>query len=97
MDRDEFIITVYCLVWEPYQVINNIYALRHGGFAPPLSDEEVLTLELCGAYCKLAPDKDRFGDCRPPYAPFFPRLSARTRFVRQAATSGRSKPPFSSG
>ena len=28
MDRDEFIITVYCLVCEHYGVIKNIYPLR---------------------------------------------------------------------
>jgi hypothetical protein len=37
MDRDEFIITVYCLVCEHYQVIKNTYPLRRGGFAPALS------------------------------------------------------------
>lgn len=39
MDRDEFIITVYCSVCEHYQVIKNTYPLRRGGFAPALSDE----------------------------------------------------------
>jgi len=85
MDRDEFIITVYCLVCEHYQVIKNIYSLRRGGFAPALSDEEVITMELCGEYFKLATDKDLFGYFRTHYAHFFPRLSERTLFVRQAA------------
>jgi hypothetical protein len=73
------------LVWEPSQVSKNLYALRRGGFAPALSDEEVLTRELCGAYFQLATATDLLGDLRPPYAPFFPRLSDRTRFVRPAA------------
>ena len=91
MDRDEFIITVYCLVCEHYQVIKNIYSLRRGGFAPALSDEEVITMELCGEYFKLATDKDLFGYFRTHYAHFFPRLSERTLFVRQAATLGQVK------
>jgi hypothetical protein len=85
MDRDEFIITVYCLVCEHYQVIKNTYRLRHGGFAPALSDEEVLTLEICGEYFKLATDKDLFTYFRTHYAHFFPHLRDRTLFVRQAA------------
>ena len=85
MDRDEFIITVYCLVCEHYQVIKNTYALRRGGFAPALSDEEVLTLEICGEYFKLATDKDLFMYFRTHYAHFFPHLKERTLFVRQAA------------
>jgi hypothetical protein len=85
MDRDEFIVTVYCLVCEHYQVIKNTYSLRRGGFAPALSDEEVITLELCGEYFKLPADKDLFGYFRSHYAHFFPQLTDRTLFVRQAA------------
>lgn len=85
MDRDEFIITVYCLVCEHYRVIKNTYPLRRGGFAPALSDEEVLTLEICGEYFKLATDKDLFTYFRIHYAHFFPHLKDRTLFVRQAA------------
>ncbi len=85
MDRDEFIITVYCLVCEHYQVIKNIYPLRRGGFAPALSDEEVITMEICGEYFKFSTDKDLFTYFRTHYAHFFPRLTDRTLFVRQAA------------
>jgi hypothetical protein len=85
MDRDEFIITVYCLVCEHYQVIKNTYSLRRGGFAPALSDEEVIPLELCGEYFKLPADKDLFAYFRAHYAHFFPHLTDRTLFVRQAA------------
>jgi DDE family transposase len=85
MDRDEFIITVYCLVCEHYQVIKNAYPLRRGGFAPALSDEEVITMEICGEYFKFSTDKDLFAYFRTHYAPFFPQLADRTLFVRQAA------------
>lgn len=34
MDRDEFIITVYCLVCEHYQAIKATYPLGRGGFPP---------------------------------------------------------------
>jgi Transposase DDE domain len=91
MDRDEFIITVYCLVCEHYQVIKNTYPVRRGGFAPALSDEEVMTMEICGEYCKLATDKDLFAYFRSHYRHFFPRLTDRTLFVRQAANLWRVK------
>ncbi len=85
MDRDECIITVYCLVCEQYQVIKNTYPVRRGGFAPALSDEEVITMELCGEYFKLTTDKDLFAYFRAPYSHFFPQLTERRLFVRQAA------------
>jgi DDE family transposase len=85
MDRDEFIITVYCLVCEHYQVIKSLYPLRRGGFDPALTDEEIITLELCGEYFKLSTDRDIFAYFRTHYAHFFPRLTERTLFVRQAA------------
>ena len=91
MDRDEFIITVYCLVCEHYQVIKDTYPLRRGGFAPALSDEEVITMEICGEYFKLSTDKDLFGYLRMHYRHFFPRLRDRTLFVRQAANLWQGK------
>jgi PAS domain-containing protein len=91
MDRDEFIITVYCLVCEHYRVIKSQYPLRRGGFAPALTDEEVITMEICGEYLKLPTDKDLFAYFRTHYAHFFPCLTDRTLFVRQAANLWRVK------
>jgi DDE family transposase len=91
MERDECIITVYCLVCEHSRVIKSQYPLRRGGFAPALTDEEVITLEICGEYLKLPTDKDLFAYFRTPYAPFFPGLTDRTLFVRQAANLWRVK------
>ena len=73
------------MVCEHYQVITDTYPLRRGGFRPALSDEEVITMELCGAYFKLPTDKDLVGYFRTHYAQFFPQLTARTLCVRQAA------------
>jgi hypothetical protein len=85
MDRDEFIITVYCLVCEHYQVIKATYPLRRGGFPPALSDEEVITMEIGGEYFKCGTDTDLYGYFHAHYRHFFPRLGDRTLFVRQAA------------
>jgi hypothetical protein len=85
MDRDDFIIAVYLLVCEHYQAIRTKYRLRRGGFAPALTDEEVITMEICGEYFKLECDKDLFAYFHTHYAHFFPKLRDRSLFVRQAA------------
>ncbi len=85
MDRTDFIITVYLLVCEHYQAINAHYPLRRGGFAPALTDEEVITIEICGEYVKLGTDEDLFDHFQSYYQDWFPQLRDRTLFVRQAA------------
>jgi hypothetical protein len=85
MDRDDFIIAVFLVVCDHYQAIKEQYRLRRGGFAPALTDEEVITMEICGEYFKLECDKDIFHYFRKHYAHFFPKLTNRTLFVRQAA------------
>jgi Transposase DDE domain len=85
MDRDTFIIAVYCVVVEHYQALTAQHPLRRGGFSPTLSDEEVITMEICGEYFKLPADKDLWQYFRTHYRHFFPALGERTLFVRQAA------------
>jgi Transposase DDE domain len=85
MDRDSFIITVYCLVVETYKTVKEHYRIRRGRFAPALTDEEVITMEICGAYFKLHTDKDLFEYFHSHYQHFFPALGDRPAFVRQAA------------
>ena len=84
MDRDDFIITVYCLVCDQYRALFGEHPLRQGGFTPQLTDEEVITLESCGEYFKLQTDKDLFDYFAQHYRHFFPMLSERSLFVRQA-------------
>ncbi|MCA1604499.1 MAG: IS982 family transposase, partial [Acidobacteria bacterium] len=85
MDRDTFIITVYCLVVEDYQLVKESGPIRRGGFLPALTDEEVITMEICGAYFKLQTDRDLFAYFLHHYQHFFPALKDRPAFVRQAA------------
>jgi len=85
MDRDTFIITVYCLVAEAYKTVTEKYPIRRGGFPPALTDEEVITMEICGAYFKLHQDQDLFDYFHSHYKQFFPALRDRPAFVRQAA------------
>ncbi len=85
MDRKDFIITVYLLVCQHYRAVTACIPLRRGGFAPALTDEEVITIETCGEYFKLATDEDIFDYFQAHYQAWFPQLRERTLFVRQAA------------
>lgn len=85
MERDIFIIMVFCLVSEQLDILRTSSPLRHGGFAPALSDEEVITIEICGEFFKHSTDKDLFNYFKAHYQDWFPNLTDRTLFVRQAA------------
>ena len=85
MDRKDFIITVYLLVCDHFQALKERFPLRRGGFAPALTDQEVITIELCGEYFKLGTDEDIFNYFQAHFQDWFPHLRERTLFVRQAA------------
>jgi hypothetical protein len=53
--RDEFIIYVDCLIVQYFQR-RFPNPLRHAGFAPALSDEEALTIELVGDFLGMTTD-----------------------------------------
>ena len=91
MDRDSFIIAVFLIVCEQYNFIRQNCKIRRGGFAPALSDEEVITMEICGEYFKLECDKDMFAYFHAHYAHFFPKLMDRSLFARHAASLQRVK------
>jgi hypothetical protein len=84
MERDNFIIMVFCLVSEFY---HQLFAqpLRKRGFPPALSDEEVITMDICGEYFGYNKDEDLFDYFSDHYRHFFPKLSERTGFIRQSA------------
>ena len=60
MDRDTFIIMVYCLVDDEFKKLSTVYRVRHTGFPPAPSDAEVITMEICGEYFKQQTDEDLF-------------------------------------
>lgn len=81
MCRDYFIIMVYCLVCEHYRAVTAQHILRRRGFPPALTDEEVMTIEICGEYFGLSQDEDIYDYFRSHYGHFFPKLRERTSFV----------------
>lgn len=85
MNREEFIIRVYCTVCEAYEGLFGKKGVRRRGREPKLSDEEVLTLEICGAYFGLQEEESLYEYFADHWRHFYPTLPSRTTFVRQAA------------
>lgn len=83
MDFTTFLLYIYCTVddWLQGQ------RLRQRGPRPTLSDSEVLTMEIAGAFLSLETDQALFQHFRRYHADCFPALRRidRTTFVRQSA------------
>src|SRR5262245_31096920 len=62
-----------------------IHSLALGRVSPDLSDEVVITREICGEYCKFNTDKDLFTTFAPTPSMFSPQLTDRTLCIRLAA------------
>src|SRR3954452_11970653 len=84
MDHSTFLITVYCLIDE---WLATRPRLRQRGFAPALSDSEVLTMEVVGEYLGIDTDTGLYRYFRQHYGAWFPALRRvdRSTFARQAA------------
>ncbi len=59
--------------------------LRQRGFAPKLSDSEVLTVEIVGEFLDFDSDQQMWKYFRSHWKPWFPELGSRITFARQAA------------
>jgi Transposase DDE domain len=90
VELSTFIITVYCRIeeWLARQP-----RLRQRGFGPALSDGEVLTMEVVGAYLGIDTDTGLYRYFRQHYGAWFPALRRidRSTFARQAAGLGTVK------
>ena len=92
MPLEEFIIRVFCWVDEGVEAVTNGIELRPRGFAPRLSDSEVITMEIVGEMLGHDGDEAIWEYFRRHWAAWFPGLGERTTFVRQAANLWRIKP-----
>ena len=59
--------------------------LRQRGFAPKLTDGEVLTMEVVGEFLGLDTDQHLWQYFRQHGLSWFPHLGSRTTFTQQAA------------
>ena len=91
MSLEEFIITVFCWVEDGFESVTGGVKLRTGGFAPRLSDSEVITLEIVGELLGHDGDEAIWSYFKRHWAAWFPGLRERSTFVRQAANLWRVK------
>jgi IS5 family transposase len=82
---EEFIIAVFCCVDDALSGLTQGRPIRAKGFAPALSDSEVLTMEIVGEYQGIDADQAIWQYVRHHWLPWFPALGSRSTFVRQAA------------
>ena len=91
MPIDEFIITVFCWVELGLEKVTAGVKLRTRGFAPRLSDSEVITMEIVGEFLGYDGDEAIWEYFKQHWAAWFPGLGDRSTFVRQAANLWRVK------
>ena len=91
MSLEEFIITVFCWVEDGLESVIGGVKLRTRGFAPRLSDSEVITLEIVGELLGHDGDEAIWSYFKRHWVAWFPGLGDRSTFVRQAAKLWRIK------
>jgi IS5 family transposase len=85
MPLEDFIITVFCWVDERLKALLGDHRLRRRGFAPKLTDGEVITMEVVGEFLGLDTDVGLWKYFRRHWPSWFPHLGSRTTFAQQAA------------
>ena len=85
MPLEDFIIRVFCWVDEHVNALLGDHRLRQRGFAPKLSDREVITMEVVGEFLGLDTDVGLWKYFRRHGSSWFPQLGSRTTFAQQAA------------
>lgn len=85
MSLEDFIITVFCWVEEHIKTQLGGRRLRQRGFAPKLTDSEVITMEVVGEFLGLDTDVGIWKYFKRHWSPWFPKLGSRSRFAQQAA------------
>ena len=85
MPLEDFIITVFCWVEEHQDSLIGDHPLRQRGFAPKLTDSEVITMEVIGEFLGIDTDVGIWKYFNRHWPSWFPALGSRTPFAQQAA------------
>jgi len=93
MNLDTLIINIFCLIDDELKRLRHQQPWRKRGFAPQLSDAEVICLETVGELLGLDTDTAVVRYFQQHFADWFPalRLVHRTTFARQSANLWRVK------
>ncbi len=84
MSLEEFIINVYIMVEENYKKIVT-EPLRGGGYAPKLTDIEVICIEIVGEFLSIDEDKKIWEYFKTNWFDWFPTLGSYPNFAKQCA------------
>ena len=85
MPIEDFIICVYCCVDDFWETVTEGKRLRRRGYAPKLSDQEVITMEIVGETLGVDTDRGIWSYFRRHWLGWFPQLGSRANFSKQAA------------
>ncbi|CDH43709.1 transposase [Candidatus Contendobacter odensis Run_B_J11] len=92
MPLEDFIITVFCWVEEHWDSVIGGQRLRQRGFAPKLTDSEVITMEVVGEFLGLDTDLPLWQYFHRHWPSWFPQWGSRPTFTPQAAHLWAIKP-----
>jgi hypothetical protein len=84
MPLEDFIITVFCWVDQHLNALLGDRRLRQRGFAPKLTDSEVITMEVVGEFLGLDTDVGIWKYFHRHWSSWFPQLGSRSTFAQQA-------------
>jgi hypothetical protein len=92
MSIEEFIIQAFCCIADEYDLIVRPHLpKRPRGYAPKLSESEVITMEIVGEFFSIDTDKGIWRYFRNHWHSWFPNLGSRANFVKQASQLFRIK------
>lgn len=91
MPLEDFIITVYCLTADIMKNTPELRQLRQRGFAPKLSDEEMITIEVVGEFLGIDTDKGLWLYFKTHWHCLFPGLGSSSNFAKHSANLWRVK------
>lgn len=80
----EFIISIYLIIDEFYSIIVT-RPLRTRGFAPALSDVEIITMQIVGEFLELDSDKSIWMYFKHHWLEWFPKLGSYPNFCKHCA------------
>lgn len=84
MPLEDFIIWTYCWVDDHLKQLTTKKPLRRRGFAPKLSDAEMITMELIGEFQGIDGNKPIWEYFKSHWHPLFPAIGSRSQFAKQA-------------
>ena len=83
MPIDEFIINIYLMVEQYYKIVVT-KPLRSAGYAPKLSDPEIICMEMVGEFLNLDQDKQIWQYFTQHWQDWFPAIGSYPNFAISA-------------